>query len=186
MQAAEAGTTNEFAVFLNRGLRNWNFARRVVNMGRRRLPGTFPRKVELRPTRSFLPQEPTLVKPSSRITRRTLLKQAAAAGVGAVALPQIVPSSVFGADAPSNKLNIAMLACGGRARDNLRGCMGSENIVAICDVDQRQVAEAKKELAKIGAGRQGQGLRGLPQAAGRGEVGRRGGDRAGPALARRR
>ena len=32
----------------------------------------------------------------------------------------------------------------------MRACMGSENIVAICDVDQRQVAEAKKELAKFG------------------------------------
>ena len=91
------------------------------------------------------------MKTPSQITRRTLLKQAAAAGVGAMALPQIVPSSVFGANAPSNKLNIGMLACGGRARDNLRACMGSENIVAICDVDQRQVAEAKKELAKTGA-----------------------------------
>ena len=88
------------------------------------------------------------MKHQSQITRRTLLKQAAAAGVGAVALPQIVPSSVFGADAPSKKLNIGILACGGQARGNMRACMGSENIVAICDVDQRQVAEAKKDLAK--------------------------------------
>ena len=95
------------------------------------------------------------MKPSSPITRRALLKQAAIVGVGAMALPQIVPSSVFGADAPSKKLNIALLACGGRARDDLRDCMG-ENIVAICDVDQRQVAEAKKRLA--GCGRQGEGL----------------------------
>ena len=70
------------------------------------------------------PQEPTLVKHPSQITRRTLLKQAAAAGVGAMALPQIVPSSVFGADAPSNKLNIGVLACGGRARDDMRRMHG--------------------------------------------------------------
>ena len=62
--------------------------------------------------------------------------------------------------------------------------MGTENIVALCDVDQRQVAEAKKDLAKIGGGRQGQGLRGLPQAAGRGKVARRRGDRSRPTLAR--
>ena len=41
------------------------------------------------------------MKQPSQITRRTLLKQAAAAGVGAVALPQIVPSSVFGATPPA-------------------------------------------------------------------------------------
>ncbi len=90
------------------------------------------------------------MKSSSQITRRALLKQAAAAGVGAVVLPQIVPSSVFGADAPSKKLNIGLLACGGRARDDMRECLGSENLVAICDVDQRQVAEVKKELAQRG------------------------------------
>ena len=146
--------------------------------------GPCPRGVKQAKYPSIPPQEPTLVKSPSQITRRTLLKQAAAAGVGAVALPQIVPSSVFGANAPSNKLNIGLLACGGRARDNLRACMGSENIVALCDVDRRQVAEAKKELAKHGAARQGQGLRRLPQAAGRGKVGRRGSHRPRPTLAR--
>ena len=90
------------------------------------------------------------MKNQSRITRRTLLKQAVAAGVGAAALPLIVPSHLFGADAPSNKLNIAMLACGGRARDDLGAYVSRENVVAICDVDQRQVAEAKKILARHG------------------------------------
>lgn len=90
------------------------------------------------------------MKNQSRITRRTLLKQAVAAGVGAVVLPLIVPSHLFGADAPSNKLNIAMLACGGRARDDLGAYVSRENVVAICDVDQRQVAEAKKILARHG------------------------------------
>ena len=91
------------------------------------------------------------MKAQTQINRRTLLKQAAATGIGAAAAPYIVPSSVFGANAPSNKLNLGFLACGGRARDNLRACMGTENIVAICDVDLRQVNEAKKELSKVGA-----------------------------------
>ncbi len=80
-----------------------------------------------------------------QINRRTLLKQAAAAGVGAMALPHVVPSSVFGANAPSQKLNIGVLACGGQALGDMRPCM-SENIVAICDVDQRRIAEGKKRL----------------------------------------
>ena len=89
------------------------------------------------------------MNPPSQITRRTLLKHAAVAGVGAMALPQLVPSSVFGADAPSKKLNIGILACGGQARGNMRACMGSENIVAICDVDQRRIAEAKNDLGGV-------------------------------------
>jgi hypothetical protein len=58
----------------------------------------------------------------------------------------IVPSSVFGENAPSKKLNIAALACGGRARDNLRAYKDRENVVALCDVDQREIAKAKNDL----------------------------------------
>ena len=87
------------------------------------------------------------MKTPSQVTRRTLLKQAAVAGVSAVALPQIVPSSVFGANPPSMKLNIAVFACGGQARGDMGACMGSENIVAVCDVDQRRVADAQNQLA---------------------------------------
>jgi len=82
-------------------------------------------------------------------TRRSFLKQLGAAGVGAAALPQIVPSHLFGADAPSNKLNIGMFSCGGRARQLLPS-LNSENVVAICDVDARQVAQAKKDIAGSG------------------------------------
>ena len=90
---------------------------------RRLLGGSYPGGIAMRTASffppSFIPQESTLVKPSSPITRRTLLKQAAVAGVGAVALPQLVPSSVFGANPPSNKLNIAVFACGGQARGDM-------------------------------------------------------------------
>ena len=90
------------------------------------------------------------MKHRSQITRRTLLKRAAVAGAGVIALPQIVPSGVFGDYAPSTKLNIALLACGERARDDAKAFMDRENIVAICDVDQRQVAEAQKLLGSSG------------------------------------
>ena len=44
-------------------------------------------------------------------TRRSFLKMSAALG----AAPWIVPSSVFGANAPSNRVNVAHLGVGGRA-----------------------------------------------------------------------
>jgi len=78
----------------------------------------------------------------SQSTRRSFLKRLGAAGVGAAMLPQIVPSRVFGADAPSKKLNIALLGCGGRGRGILPG---GENVVALCDVNAGQVAQTKNK-----------------------------------------
>ncbi len=70
---------------------------------------------------------------SGRFSRRKFLQSSAAA-----AAFTIVPSSVFGADStglpPSEKLNIAAVGIGGMGRNNIGECE-SENIVALCDVD---------------------------------------------------
>jgi hypothetical protein len=77
------------------------------------------------------------------ISRRTFLKSAAAVGT---VLPTIVPSSVFGSHAPSNRLNIAMIGLGSQGRRDLYALMSlNANIVALCDVDQRQTARIKEE-----------------------------------------
>jgi predicted dehydrogenase len=55
----------------------------------------------------------------------------------------IVPSNVIsgnGHTAPSDKLNIAGIGIGGKGRTNLRN-MKSENIVALCDIDQNYAAK---------------------------------------------
>jgi hypothetical protein len=78
-----------------------------------------------------------------RITRRSLLKGLGAAGVGALVAPHILPSGALGANAPSKKLNIAMLACGGRSSQILPSFI-NENIVAVCDVNARQIDAIKK------------------------------------------
>jgi hypothetical protein len=78
-----------------------------------------------------------------QITRRSLLKGLGVAGIGALAAPHILPSGALGANAPSKKLNIAMLACGGRSGQILPSFV-NENIVAVCDVDARQVDRVKK------------------------------------------
>jgi len=44
--------------------------------------------------------------------RRNFLKQVGAGAAGAIILPTIVPSSVMGKDAPSNKINIGQIGCG--------------------------------------------------------------------------
>ncbi len=44
--------------------------------------------------------------------RRKFLKSTVATTAGAIIIPSIVPSSVFGANAPSNKINVGQIGCG--------------------------------------------------------------------------
>ncbi len=71
------------------------------------------------------------------LSRRGLLKGVAAAGA-AVALPSIVPSSVFGATAPSNLIVMGCIGVGGRGTGNMRTFLNSPGVrvVAACDVDR--------------------------------------------------
>ncbi|MBM3858374.1 MAG: Gfo/Idh/MocA family oxidoreductase [Verrucomicrobia bacterium] len=76
--------------------------------------------------------------------RRTFLKTMAATAFGF----QVVPSFVLGVNGqtpPSRKLNLAAIGAGGRAASNLRE-MGDENLVALCDVDDRRAAANFKKF----------------------------------------
>lgn len=83
-----------------------------------------------------------MMKPDKRVSRRTFMGNVAAA-----AAFTIVPSHVLGQDAPSNKLNIAVIGSGGRGRANINGCK-SENFVAFCDVDERRAGGTFKQFPK--------------------------------------
>jgi len=78
-----------------------------------------------------------------RISRREFVGSLASF----IAAFTIVPAHVLGRNAPSNKLNIAAIGSGGRARKNLQG-VSSENIVALCDVDGERAAAMYKEYPK--------------------------------------
>ena len=77
---------------------------------------------------------------SRRISRRSLLKGAAAGGAGFLFLRD--SRLAFGYEA-NGKLNVACIGCGGRGGGNIDG-VASENIVALCDVDENQ-AKGKRE-----------------------------------------
>jgi len=81
---------------------------------------------------------------SKAMKRRQFLKSTAVAGAGLVILRSGILS---GADAPSNKLNIAMIGTWGRANALFRG-LGGENIVALCDVDEEHLGQAAKRFPK--------------------------------------
>ncbi|MHC4073257.1 MAG: twin-arginine translocation signal domain-containing protein, partial [Planctomycetota bacterium] len=76
--------------------------------------------------------------------RRQFLKSTAAAGMGLVILPS---GTLSGANAPSNKLNVALIGVGGRGRSH-QGPISSENVVALCDVDETKLATAAKKFPK--------------------------------------
>src|SRR5262245_21777677 len=71
------------------------------------------------------------------LNRRQALARLGTAGVAAFGLHR-VPAL---ADPPPDKLHPAVGGCGGRGFDNLQAVAG-ENIVALCDVDERRAAAA--------------------------------------------
>jgi predicted dehydrogenase len=74
--------------------------------------------------------------------RRQFIKTAAATGAGVLILPRI---KLFGADAPSNKLNIALIGTWGRGEAHF-GVMQGENVVALCDVNEDHLAFGAKRF----------------------------------------
>ena len=77
-----------------------------------------------------------------RMKRRTFLKNSAAVGAGLV----VLKSGILRAgNSPNEKLNIAVIGVAGRGRANLNGVKG-ENIVALCDVDAKNLAKAAEQF----------------------------------------
>jgi len=74
--------------------------------------------------------------------RREFLKSATTAGAGLLILRNGI---LRGADAPSNKLNIALIGAWGRASQHYDS-ISSENIVALCDVDEKHLALAAERF----------------------------------------
>ncbi len=81
--------------------------------------------------------------------RRMFLKKATATAVGTVVFPTIVPSSVFGKNAPSNKINIGQIGCGRIARDHDMAetiKYDQARFIAVCDVDKKRLLDGKKYI----------------------------------------
>ncbi len=75
----------------------------------------------------------------AQLGRRDFIK-AGAVGAGLLILPS---GALAGPNAPSNKLNIALVGADGRARAHYEALAG-ENVVALCDVDENHLAFANK------------------------------------------
>lgn len=86
-------------------------------------------------------------KPIGGLRRRAFIKTTVAASA-AVAAPMIVPSSVFGANAPSNRIVMGYIGVGRQARGEMREMLGRDDcqIVAVADPDRNRMSDSKKSI----------------------------------------
>lgn len=80
-----------------------------------------------------------------------------AAGTAAAAFPTLVPSSIFGADAPSKKIQVAQIGCGRIANEmDLPGILKHDiaRVIAVCDLDSKRLAQARERVEKYYAAKQ--------------------------------
>jgi predicted dehydrogenase len=81
---------------------------------------------------------------NKKVNRRDFIKSSVAA-TAALGIPTIVPSTVFGADAPSNRVNVGQIGCGGISNyhSNYFKGMADVRVVAVCDAyKSRRLAKA--------------------------------------------
>ncbi len=83
--------------------------------------------------------------------RRDFVKSSLQGGIAtSIALsgfPTILPASVFGKNAPSNRINIGAIGCGRISRDHDMAetlKYDRARIMAVCDLDSKRLADAKK------------------------------------------
>ncbi len=84
------------------------------------------------------------IKKTNVVTRRQFLKGSAT--VAGTAL--FVPSSVFGANAPSNRITFGFIGVGRMGMDDMREILGFKQaqVIAVCDVDANRIENAKKTV----------------------------------------
>lgn len=81
------------------------------------------------------------------MNRRHFIKRSLTAGAGLIIAPTIVPASVFGPNAPSNRINIGAIGTGRISRDHdMPGVWKYDDvrIIAAADLDTNRVTDAKK------------------------------------------
>jgi predicted dehydrogenase len=83
-------------------------------------------------------------KTTGGVSRRHFLKTTAAA----IALPTIVPSSIFGQNAPSKRINLGVIGWGMQGPGNTKSFMFLEDcrVIAACDIDKNHLASAVKTI----------------------------------------
>jgi predicted dehydrogenase len=90
-------------------------------------------------------------KKTNTISRRQFLKSSVIVGAGAAfAAPIMIPSSVFGADSPSNRITVGCIGVGRMGLGDMREVLGlrQAQIIAVCDVDSKRAKHAQERVEK--------------------------------------
>ncbi len=86
---------------------------------------------------------------TGKLNRRNFLKTSAVTALGAASvLPQIVPSSVFAANTPGNRITIGCIGVGRMGLGDMRQILGFDytQVVAVCDVDSNRLDYARQKV----------------------------------------
>src|SRR5690554_7574785 len=84
---------------------------------------------------------------ATEISRRDYLKKSLAGAAGVIFAPTIVPSSVFGKNAPSNKINVGQIGFGRIAKSHdLPETLHHDiaRVIAVSDLDRNRMNDGKK------------------------------------------
>ena len=106
---------------------------------------------------------------NQKLSRRGFIQlsgKATLATAAVMAFPTIVPSSVFGKNAPSNRINVGAIGVGRISRIHDMPGVWRQNfaqIVAVCDVDTRRAADGKKLVNEYYTKRDGKPFDGVKE-----------------------
>jgi predicted dehydrogenase len=106
------------------------------------------------------------------LNRRKFIKKAATAAGAAIAIPTIVPSTVFGKEAPSNTILMGAIGIGGMGRGDLGGFLGDKRVrvVGVCDVDSKHLNRARDTVNRRYKNKDCKGYKDFRELLGRGDL----------------
>jgi predicted dehydrogenase len=109
------------------------------------------------------------IKNNKNLSRRKFLEtsvKATALSTIALSIPSIVPASVFGKNAPSNRINVGAIGAGRISRTHdMPGVWKKDfaQIIAVCDVDTKRASEGKTLINEYYSKRDGKPFDGVKE-----------------------
>ena len=94
-----------------------------------------------------------------RQTRRSFIKSSVLGGLGAMAIPNLLPSHIWAAETmPNSRLTLGFIGMGTQSRGLLKGFISRQDtqVLAVCDVDTNRREGAQKTVNEYYAGKAGE------------------------------
>jgi predicted dehydrogenase len=82
--------------------------------------------------------------------RRHFLKTALGGTAGLIAAPHLLSTSLFGANSPNKRIQVAQIGCGRMGLEDMAGVLNvpQARVVAVCELDSIRATEAKNRVEK--------------------------------------